>query len=166
MTIDVFYSRPGHLIRRLNQISVALFLEEIGHLDLTPRQYSALNMIEEMPNIDQVRLSEMIAMDKTTTVKVLDLLVEKGLVTRTRSATDRRTNGLNITEAGRALLQQVLPLLDRSDQRILATLAPERRQRFMEMLTRLVQVNNLYSRAPMHTSPGERRIPSATTTPG
>lgn len=151
MTIDVFYSRPGHLIRRLNQISVALFLEETGHLDLTPRQFAALNMIKEVPNIDQASLSNMIAMDKTTIVKVIDRLVEKGLITRTRSDTDRRANLLVITEAGKETIKQVLPLLDRSDQRILAPLSREDRVHFMEMLTQLVHVNNIYSRAPMAT---------------
>jgi DNA-binding MarR family transcriptional regulator len=151
MTIDVFYSRPGHLIRRLNQISVAMFLEEIGHLDLTPRQYAALNMIKEIPNIDQASLCNMIAMDKTTIVKVIDRLVEKGLITRTRSDTDRRTNWLAITDAGNETIKQVVPLLDRSDHRILAPLSREDRVRFMEMLTQLVHVNNIYSRAPMTT---------------
>lgn len=151
MTIDVFYSRPGHLIRRLNQISVAMFLEEIGHLDLTPRQYAALNMIKEVPNIDQASLCNMIAMDKTTIVKVIDRLVEKGLITRTRSDTDRRTNWLAITDAGNETIKQVVPLLDRSDQRILAPLSREDRVHFMEMLTQLVHVNNIYSRAPMTT---------------
>lgn len=151
MTIDVFYSRPGHLIRRLNQISVALFLEETGHLDLTPRQFAALNMIKEIPNIDQASLCNMIAMDKTTIVKVIDRLVEKGLITRTRSDTDRRTNWLAITDAGNETIRQVMPLLDRSDQRILAPLSREDRVHFMKMLTQLVHVNNIYSRAPMTT---------------
>lgn len=151
MTRDVFYSRPGHLIRRLNQIAVALFLEETGHLDLTPRQYAALHMIEVVPGIDQASLSNLIAMDKTTLVKIIALLVEKGLVTRARSEADRRTHHLNITDAGRSLLKQVLPLLERSDQRILAPLSRPDQHRFMEMLTQLVQVNNIYSRAPMNS---------------
>ncbi|HSV50472.1 MAG TPA: MarR family transcriptional regulator [Burkholderiaceae bacterium] len=151
MPLDAFLSRPGHLIRRLNQISVALFLEEIGHLDLTPRQYAALNMIEVVPSIDQASLSNLIAMDKTTLVKIIDRLVEKELITRDRSETDRRTNQLNITDAGRALLKQVLPLLERSDQRILAPLSRPDQRRFMEMLTQLVHINNIYSRAPMNS---------------
>src|SRR5262245_34548727 len=100
VTLQKFYSRPGHLIRRLQQISVALFLEETGSLGLTTVQYAALNMIAEVPGIDQVSLSNMIAFDKTTIVKVLDRLVDKGLITRTRSTSDRRTNHLNVTPKG------------------------------------------------------------------
>jgi len=149
MSLEKFYSRPGHLIRRLNQISMALFFEETTPLDLTSVQYAALNMIQEVPGIDQASLSSMIAFDKTTIVKVLDRLVEKGLITRTRSETDRRINHLNVTPKGSALLKEIHPMLDRSDKRILAPLSESDQRKFMEMLSRLVQVNNIYSRAPL-----------------
>lgn len=149
MSIERFYSRPGHLIRRLQQIAVALFIEETESLGLTTVQFAALNMINEIPNIDQASLSDMIAFDKTTIVKVLDRLVEKGLITRTRSATDRRTNHLNVTARGREVVQKIQPMLDRSDRRILSPLSAADQKKFMELITRLVQVNNAYSRAPL-----------------
>jgi hypothetical protein len=40
-------------------------------------------------------------------------------------------------------------MIDRSEQRILAPLSPSDQRKFMEMLTRLVNVNNVYSRAPL-----------------
>lgn len=149
MSLEKFYSRPGHLIRRLNQISAGLFVEEAGSLGLTTVQFAALNMIKEVPNIDQASLSDMIAFDKTTIVKVLDKLVQKGLITRTRSATDRRTNHLDITPKGREVIARIQPMLDRSDARILAPLSAADQRKFMELLTQLVQVNNAYSRAPL-----------------
>lgn len=152
MSLEIFYSRAGHLIRRLNQISVALFLEEAGSHDLTPRQYAALKMINEVPGIDQMTLSNMIAMDKTTMVKVIDRLVEKGLITRTRAPHDRRLNLLHVTPATRATLDQIEQELDRSEARILAPLSKSEQRLFMEMLTKLVNVNNAYSRAPLDAS--------------
>ena len=149
MSLERFYSRPGHLIRRLNQISVALFLEETDGLGLTTVQFAALNMIHEVPNIDQASLSDMIAFDKTTIVKVLDRLAEKGFITRTRSQSDRRLNHLNLTARGREVIQKIQGMLDRSDARILAPLSAADQRKFMELLTRLVQVNNIYSRAPL-----------------
>jgi DNA-binding MarR family transcriptional regulator len=151
MSLEKFYLRPGHLIRRLNQISMALFAEETQPLDLTSVQYAALNMVQEVPGIDQAGLSNMIAFDKTTIVKVLDRLVDKGLITRTRSLTDRRVNHLHVTPDGEKLLKEIHPRLDRSDKRILAPLSDADQRKFMEMLTRLVAVNNIYSRAPLDT---------------
>jgi DNA-binding MarR family transcriptional regulator len=155
MSFEKFYSRPGHLIRRLSQISMALFIEEAGELGVTARQFAALNMIAETADIDQVRLSQLIAMDKTTIVKVIDRLVEKGLITRTRSPVDRRANVLNVTPAGRKVLKDIQPLLDRSDQRILAPLGVSDQRKFMELLSQLVQVNNIYSRAPLDPNMAE-----------
>jgi DNA-binding MarR family transcriptional regulator len=149
MTLDLFFSRAGHLIRRMNQISVAIFLEETRALGLTTVQYAALHMIAEVPNIDQARLSSMVAFDKTTLVKVLDRLTEKGLITRTRSQSDRRKQLLNATAQGREVVRKIQPMIDRSEQRILAPLSPADRRKFMGMLTQLVSVNNVYSRAPL-----------------
>jgi DNA-binding MarR family transcriptional regulator len=156
MSLDLFYSRAGHLIRRLNQISVALFLQETADLGLTSVQYAALNVIEQKPGIDQVTLSRMAAFDKTTLVKVLNRLVEKGLVTRKVSATDRRRHVLNATKKGRDIVCQIVPMIDRSDERILAPLTAQERRTFLKLASRLVHVNNLYSRAPMHIDLIER----------
>ena len=165
MPLDTFYSRPGHLIRRLNQISQGLFQEEAGSLGLTSVQYAALSMIREVPGIDQVRLSSLIAFDKTTIVKVLDRLVEKKLITRTRSPDDRRSNRLQATDEGVMVHKQSAPMLDRSDRRIVAPLSAAEQRQFMELLTRLVHVNNVYSRAPMDQELRDelvtRRKPSA-----
>jgi hypothetical protein len=99
-------------------------------------------------------MSNMIAMAKTTIVKIIDRLVEKGWITR-KSNADRRIIYLNVTSAGRALLGQVMPLQGRSDQRILAPLSRSDRRHFMEMLTQPVHVNNIYSRAPMDPEKAE-----------
>jgi len=149
MSLEKFYARPGHLVRRLHQISTALFAEETAPHGLTPVQYAALHMIEAVPGIDQAALSDMIAFDKTTLVKVLDRLVDKHLVTRTRSGEDRRVNQLHTTPRGTQVLRELQSLVDRTDKRILAPLSAAEQRSFMELLTRLVQVNNIYSRAPL-----------------
>jgi DNA-binding MarR family transcriptional regulator len=151
VSLETFYSRAGHLIRRLNQITVAIFIEETSALGVTTVQYAALQMIQEVPGIDQASLSSMIAFDKTTIVKVLDRLVDKGLITRVRSKEDRRSNLLHITARGNEVLRQITPLMDRIQERILAPLSKDEQQKFLEMLTQLVHVNNVYSRAPLNS---------------
>ena len=149
MSLDLFYSRAGHLIRRLNQISVAIFLEETAAFGLTTVQYAALNIVERKPGIDQVTLSSMVAFDKTTLVKVLNRLVEKGFVTRKLSSTDRRRHELVATARGREVIRKIVPMIDRCERRILAPLSSAERRKFLEYASRLVQVNNIYSRAPL-----------------
>jgi MarR family transcriptional regulator, lower aerobic nicotinate degradation pathway regulator len=55
--MDDLHSTPGHLIRRAQQISSALFAEECGKFDLTSVQYAALVVIKGNPDVDATRLS-------------------------------------------------------------------------------------------------------------
>jgi DNA-binding MarR family transcriptional regulator len=138
--LEAAHSRAGHLIRRTYQISQALFLSETAELGLTSVQYSALNAIVQLPDLDQASLSGVIALDKTTLVKVLDRLVAKDLITRVRSTTDRRCHVLNATAKGKKIIAEIGPMLDRIQERLLAPLSPDEK---------LVQVNNIYSRVPL-----------------
>ena len=52
---------PGHLIRRLQQIALALFLDQAKSFDFTPVQYAALVAIGNQPGLDQTALCNAIA---------------------------------------------------------------------------------------------------------
>ena len=60
------YEKPGHLIRRLQQISLALFMDETKGFDVTPVQYSAILAIRLNPGIDQTALCNIVAIDRAT----------------------------------------------------------------------------------------------------
>lgn len=147
--LEEAYSRAGHLIRRTYQITQALFLDETSSLGLTSVQYSALNAIAELPNLDQATLSGVVALDKTTIVKVLDRLVAKGLITRVRSTTDRRCHVLNVTPKGKKVVKEIIPMLERSQERLLAPLTKDEQVLFLALLSKIVRVNNSYSRVPL-----------------
>jgi MarR family transcriptional regulator, lower aerobic nicotinate degradation pathway regulator len=143
------YAAPGHLIRRCQQIAVAIFVEETNGFDLTPVQYAALTVVRAQPGIDQTRLVNLIALDRSTIGSVIGRLEAKGLVSRRAGTADKRTKRLFPTAAGSALLDAVAAAVDRAQQRILAPLAAGERDAFMAMLARLVDLNNSFSRAPL-----------------
>ena len=66
ITMDAVYAAPGYLFRRMQQIAVALFVEECRAFDLTPVQYASLVAIHTHPGIDATRLSAVIAFDRST----------------------------------------------------------------------------------------------------
>src|SRR5262249_53406843 len=78
----------GHLIRRLHQISFALFLDQAKAFDVTPVQYAALVAINSHPGIDQTTLCNFIALDRTTIGDVVGRLQRKKLITRVNGAHD------------------------------------------------------------------------------
>jgi len=144
-----FLEKPGHLIRRLQQIALALFMEQARDFDVTPVQYSALVAVENHPGIDQTALCNIIAFDRSTIGDVVGRLQRKRLIRRLDSRIDRRTKSLFITPAGRRLLRQIEPAVQSTQRLILAPLKPGERSAFMHMLKHLVYLNNEHSRAPL-----------------
>ena len=139
---------PGHFIRRLQQIAVAIFLEETELQGVTPVQYAALTAIEKSPGIDQRTLARTIGFDTSTITGVIDRLESRGLMQRDASPGDRRVRLLTLTDSGRELLLAVQPAVLRAQARMLEPLPKGERVEFMRMLRALVTANNELSRAP------------------
>jgi len=129
--MDHLYTMPGHLIRRAQQISTALFTEECAGFDLTSVQFAALTAIKANPDVDATRLSALIAFDRSTIGDVLERLEAKGWILRSASEGDRRVKLLTLTPAGRDLQARLTTaiaarnaLLIRLDDAERSTLAP------------------------------------------
>ena len=131
---------PGHLVRRLHQISTAVFADEMSGIgiDLTPVQYSALAAIAEVPRLDQATLAALIGYDRATIGGVVDRLEAKALVQRTFAAEDRRVRQLTVTAEGRVLLTHVAAAVKRAQTRMLAPLAERERAELLRLLAKAV----------------------------
>ena len=139
---------PGHHIRRLQQIAVAIFLQETEAHGITPVQYAALQTVGNQPDVDQRTLARSIGFDTSTIAGVVDRLEARGLMRRSASPDDRRVRLLALTDEGRALLAAVVPAMQRAQQRMLQPLPKAERAEFMRMLRVIVTANNDMSRAP------------------
>lgn len=142
---------PGHYIRRLQQIAVAIFLQETEKHGATPVQYAALQKVGIAPGIDQRTLARSIGLDTSTIAGVIDRLEARGLMQRSASPEDRRVRLLSLTRAGQELLKAIEPDMLKAQERILAPLPEAERPEFMRMLRALVTANNEMSRAPSET---------------
>jgi DNA-binding MarR family transcriptional regulator len=149
LTMDAVYTKPGYLFRRMQQIAVAIFMEECREFDLTPVQYAALVAIQTHPGIDATRLSAVIAFDRSTLGSVIERLQAKGLIERAASAADKRVKLLTITKAGAALLRDIVPAVERAQVRMLQPLKATDRKALMALLSQLVDLNNEASRVPL-----------------
>ena len=139
---------PGHHIRRLHQIAVAIFMQETEAHGVTPVQYGALQAVRNTPGIDQRTLARSIGFDTSTIAGVVDRLEARGLLQRSASPDDRRVRLLTLTDDGHALVDAVVPSMRRAQERMLEPLPARERGEFLRMLRSLVQANNALSRAP------------------
>jgi DNA-binding MarR family transcriptional regulator len=143
------HEMAGYLIRRLHQISVAIFSNRMARegYELTPVQFGALSAIEADPGIDQATLASAIAYDRATIGGVVDRLEQKGLIERTVSKKDRRARTLRLTSAGRKLLDEVRPHVRELQQDILAGLDPAEREQLLALLRKATDTSNVLTRA-------------------
>lgn len=143
--------KPGHLVRRFQQIAVAIFhaeVEEAGY-DLTPVQYAALSTVRAQPGLDQATLAGLIAYDRTTITGVVDRLEQKGLVVRQANSRDRRARLLQVTEAGRQVLRGIEPAVEAAQQIMLRGLTTDEAGEFLRLLRKAIAAGNDLSRAPL-----------------
>lgn len=146
--LDFLSAMPGFYIRRLQQIAVAVFLEETADFGVTPVQFAALAAVALTPGMDQRTLARTIGFDTSTIGGVVDRLETRGLLRRQASPEDRRVRLLDATAAGQALLAEIEPAVRRAQVRMLAPLPAEDQAQMMRMLRTLVEANNDLSRAP------------------
>ncbi|MEG0149690.1 MAG: MarR family transcriptional regulator [Comamonas sp.] len=139
---------PGYHIRRLQQIAVAVFMEEVEAFGVTPVQYAAMSAVLRQPGVDQRTLARNIGFDTSTIGSVIDRLEVRGLMLRNPSPTDRRVRQLTLTDEGRELLQQAEPAVLRAQRRMLEPLPDNKRAQFMELIALLIHENDEFARAP------------------
>lgn len=145
------YSLPGHMIRRLHQISAAIFAHQAkaAGFVLTPVQYAALACLRDHPGIDQATLAGLIAYDRATIGGVITRLETRGFVERKIRDDDRRARSLTLTDRGVALLITLQPMIRSTQEQIVAALDEDERREFMRLLGKLTETGNHLSRAPL-----------------
>lgn len=151
MTFATLYTKPGHLARRFQQIAVAIFMEETAAFKITPVQYATLMAIRDNPDVDATRLAQLVALDRSTLGNVLARLHARRVIQRRTSKDDKRAKPVRLTASGAQLLKKVEPAVRRADARIISPVSKADRERLLDLLYQLVDLNNRYSRAPLGT---------------
>ena len=128
---------PGHLIRLCQQRAVDLFVEEVGDGGPNPRQFAVLVNVLKTPGMSQTALVDASGIDRSTLTEVLKRMIDRGLISKSRTKEDQRANALFITERGRDMLAGALDATERAQARILEPLPAGDRNRAMDMLTKL-----------------------------
>ncbi len=131
---------PGHLIRRLNQISTQIFARHMGDLglDLTPVQFAAMDALMAEPGIDQARVAARIAYDRATIGGVIDRLEQKGWVTRQISQRDRRAREVRLTDQGQAVFDEILPVVQKMQAEIMQGLSDDEQASFLQLARKAI----------------------------
>lgn len=142
------WQRPGHLVRRLHQIHVAMFIEECAAYNITPVQYAVMTGLLKSPGLGQISIANEAGIDRTNVADVLARLEDRGLVKRRTGTEDRRMKLAYLTAKGERVAREMEDSVIRAQDRLVAPLAPAERAQFMDLMTKLANANNEFSRAP------------------
>jgi len=114
--IGVLDGAVSFLCRRVLQLFQAQFVACTAAQKLTLRQFSLLVILAMRESITQVGFARLFGIDPSTCAVILKGLLARGLITAAASPQDRRERIYAITDAGRAILVEVQPHVDRSER--------------------------------------------------
>jgi DNA-binding MarR family transcriptional regulator len=152
-SLQKLYERPGFMIRRMNQISVSVFIEETGKLRVTNRQYGIMFVLSHRAGIDQISVANLLGLDRSTTGMVIDKLVKDGFVSRSTAVDDHRRHSLQLTASGKRLLAQLAQPAKISEQRLFSVFTPRERKAFQQLMRKFIQAFNDTTRIPVNPHP-------------
>jgi DNA-binding MarR family transcriptional regulator len=101
-------------VQRAARALARRFDQAFRPLELTHGQFSLMNALNGSGRANVTRVSEILAMDRTTLTANLKPLERRGLVSLTADPTDRRSKRIALTARGRALLRRAIPIWRRA----------------------------------------------------
>lgn len=97
---------------KLTRAAESVFDRTTRHLQqhrLTPSQFAMLEALYYLGTLAQVELARKVLKSTGNVTVVLQHLEKRGLIARERDANDQRYVRVSITEAGRTLVERVMP---------------------------------------------------------
>ncbi|MFJ9367670.1 MarR family winged helix-turn-helix transcriptional regulator [Nocardia sp. NPDC101769] len=113
----------GYLLKHAQLLFLQLTSAELEPTGISPQQWAALNCMDEQYGCSQREVAELLGVDRTTMVALVDQLQTKGWVTRHPQPGDRRKNAVSLTDEGRDILRGGARLIDDCERRFLAPLS-------------------------------------------
>ncbi|KMM47258.1 hypothetical protein CWIS_01065 [Cellulomonas sp. A375-1] len=127
----------GFLVRRTQQAHLAAWAQEVGPR-LTNVQFGVLNVLHRLGEASQRELCDALDLDRSTVAGLVARLEARGLVARVRATADRRRNVVRLTDAGLALLRELVPSAARVDAVLTSALTPTERETLQHLLTTIL----------------------------
>jgi DNA-binding MarR family transcriptional regulator len=130
----------GYSLKRAQLRIFEDFLQCVAPLQLTPAQFSVLLLLDKNPGRNQTEIATTLGILRPNFVAMLDGLESRDLCARSRSANDRRSHIVVLTDKGRAVLARAKKLVaTKHEARLNDLLGPDNRAALLAMLTKIAQ---------------------------
>jgi len=127
---------PAVLLALRGQSALRSLAAAHARAGLKPRQVHAILHLAESGGMTQRELGEVMAVDPSILVGVLNPLEEEGLISRQRDNTDRRRHNILLTPAGQERIAEIEREQVAAEDAYFAGLEPSEREQLLQLLFR------------------------------
>lgn len=129
--------RAAFLLAQVGARAGERFAQRLEPLAVQPSDVGILRLITTEESLSQQRLAEKLGVVPSRVVVLIDALEKKGLVARARSARDRRSYELRLTEEGQRVMGEMREIGSAHEQDMTAALSFEERQELARLLDKI-----------------------------
>jgi DNA-binding MarR family transcriptional regulator len=141
MVLGGVSSRTGFLLSTLGQEALRQARAVLAQHNLQPRQLRILDLLADRGAVSQRELGELMAIDHSTLVNMLNPLETGELVKRQRDTSDRRRHLVTITATGKRRLTQADNAFRDAEDAFFSSLTPAQRDQLHDLLLTLRDAN-------------------------
>lgn len=116
---------------------VRIYSQELEKLNLTYTQYLVMLVLWEKENINEKELGEKVFLKSNTLTPLLNKLVEKGYVRKSRNVSDIRNIVISLTPKGRQLKEQAASIQGNVADKV--NLNDEESQQLFDLLMKILK---------------------------
>ena len=130
-------AQTGFLLRKVSTASFSAFAQVAAEYGLHPMHFGMMMILADEEPVAQHELGVRAGVDPSTMVARMDVLEERGLVERVRSASDRRHYEIRLSPEGRKVLGQLRRKAKAAGDRFFAPLTERERAELHRLLAKL-----------------------------
>ena len=125
----------GYLVNRMARLMAHELAERIRPAGVAIGQWAVLLFLWARDGMTQAELSRVVAIEPPTMVRTIDRMARDGLVSRALDPDDGRLSRIYLTERGRSLRDELVPLAVAVNEEILQRLTANEARTLRRLLT-------------------------------
>ena len=135
-----FHMSMGMLINSAHRAMPKRFVQNAmqSGLDISLDQWMVLGPIWQLESSSQKELGEITLKDKTSITRLVDILEKKNLVVRVEDQIDHRIKRVILTNAGKQLFFDVLPIMEKSRVEVRKDISDQDIETFKKVLSSII----------------------------
>jgi DNA-binding MarR family transcriptional regulator len=144
--VSTLQSHIGFWMRLVSNSVSQAFAAKLEETGVTVAEWVVMReMYGEAGITTPSQVAELTHLTRGAVSKLLERLLQKGLITRTESKEDRRYQDIQLTTAGRRLVPQLAALADQNDKEFFSSISASERAQLMKLLKKLAEARGLRS---------------------